>query len=91
MLPPGRWRTSESVTCAHVFSYRGKPLRNINADAWQRACTKAGITDFRWHDLRHTWASWHVQNGTSLQELMNWAGGSHTRWCCVMPIWPATT
>ena len=45
----------------HVFSYRGKPLRNINADAWQRACDKAGITDFRWHDLRHTWASWHVQ------------------------------
>jgi integrase len=54
----------------HVFSYRGKPLCNINADAWQRACTLAGITDFRWHDLRHTWASWHVQNGTSLQEVM---------------------
>jgi integrase len=58
----------------HVFSYRGKPLRNINADAWQRACTKAGISDFRWHDLRHTWASWHVQNGTSLQELMELGG-----------------
>ncbi len=58
----------------HVFSYRGKPLRNINADAWQRACDKAGITDFRWHDLRHTWASWHVQNGTSLQELMELGG-----------------
>jgi len=58
----------------HVFSYRGKPLRNINADAWQRACTRAEIADFRWHDLRHTWASWHVQNGTSLQELMELGG-----------------
>ena len=42
--------------------------------AWKRTLQKVGISDFRFHDLRHTWASWHVMNGTSLQELMELGG-----------------
>lgn len=48
----------------------------MNTKAWQAALRRAGIVDFRWHDLRHTWASWHVQNGTPvyvLKELGGWA------------------
>lgn len=44
--------------------------------AWMKALKRAGIDNFRWHDLRHTWASWHVQNGTSLQELQQLGGWS---------------
>ena len=59
----------------HVFSYLGRPIRQVSTKAWYAALERAGITDFRWHDLRHTWASWHVQNGTplhALQELGGW-------------------
>ncbi len=57
-----------------VFTYAGKPMQRPDKETWRRACAKAGISDFRWHDLRHTWASWHVMNGTSLQELMELGG-----------------
>ncbi|WKJ91367.1 site-specific integrase [Methylomonas montana] len=60
---------------AQVFSYKGKPVTVVNTKAWRAALKRAGIEDFRWHDLRHTWASWHAQAGTPLnvlQELGAW-------------------
>lgn len=59
----------------HVFSYQGKPIRQVSTKGWYAALERACIHYFRWHDLRHTWASWHVQNGTplhALQELGGW-------------------
>lgn len=59
-----------------VFTFEGKPVGQVNTKAWRNALKRAGIKDFRWHDLRHTWASWHVQAGTPLnvlQELGGWS------------------
>jgi integrase len=60
----------------YVFTYQDKQIRQCNTKAWRKALDRARIGNFRWHDLRHTWASWHVQNGTSLQELQQLGGWS---------------
>lgn len=59
-----------------VFTYQGKRIQKCSTRAWTNALSRAGIENFRWHDLRHTWASWHIQNGTSLQELQQLGGWS---------------
>jgi len=66
----------------HVFSFRGKPVIQVSTKAWYAALGRAGIENFRWHDLRHTWASWHVQQGTplfALQELGGWESSEMVR------------
>ncbi len=59
----------------YCFTYRGKPIRyGLTRCAWKNAIAKAGLKDLRFHDLRHTWASWHRQNGTSCDELKDLGG-----------------
>ena len=62
-----------------VFTFKGKRIEQLSTAAWYKALGRADIENFRWHDLRHTWASWHVQGGTPLnvlQELGGWASYS---------------
>jgi integrase len=41
---------------------------------FKRACKRAGITKFRIHDTRHTWATWHYQANRDLGALMKLGG-----------------
>lgn len=43
---------------------------------FQRAAARAGVPWATFHSLRHTWASWHVQNGTPLEVLQKLGGWS---------------
>jgi integrase len=52
------------------------PTGKVSNHAWRKACVRAGLPTLRFHDLRHTWASWHIQAGTPpavLQQLGGWA------------------
>lgn len=70
-------KAEKGKNAVYVFTYQGKPVTRCNNHAWQKALKRAGIDNFRWHDLRHTWASWHVQNGTALHELQQLGGWSN--------------
>lgn len=69
-----------------VFLYRGRPIGSVKT-AFMAACIRAGVgryegtsyQGFTWHGLRHTWATWHVQNGTPLDVLQKLGGWSDLR------------
>ena len=79
-----RWQGRHPV---RVFAYPRRaptgalvwsPIAKAGAGAWRKALARAGIEDFRWHDLRHTWASWHIQSGTPLHVLQELGGWNST-------------
>lgn len=60
----------------NVFTYKGKPVRRANTKSFKNSCANAGIDNFRRHDLRHTWATWHIQRDTPLEVLQELGGWS---------------
>jgi|TARA_R100000951_G_scaffold101001_1_gene92014 integrase len=60
----------------YVFTYSGRKINRASNTGWYNALKKANLEGFRWHDIRHTWATHHVQNGTPLHTLQHLGGWS---------------
>ena len=60
-------------TAVFINSHR-QPIKSIPRHLWKKALQDADIQNFRWHDLRHTWASWLVQRGVPLYALKEMGG-----------------
>jgi integrase len=58
----------------HVFSFRGSSVVQVSTKAWRDALKRAGIENFRWHDLRHMFATMNRQAGTPTHELQRLGG-----------------
>jgi len=56
-----------------VFTYQGQPIKDVKT-TFDKARKTAKIEDFRFHDLRHTFASRLVQKGISIYEVMHLTG-----------------
>jgi integrase len=66
-------RQIRHISHNYVFTYNGKPLSVIPKKTFKAACSRAGIENFRWHDLRHTFATWLALAGVQshvIKELM---------------------
>ena len=59
----------------YCFTYKGEPIRyELTNSAWQSACRKAGLTNLRFHDLRHTFASRLRALGVSVEDRADLLG-----------------
>jgi hypothetical protein len=52
----------------------GKPYRHDSNTAWYRALRMARITDFRFHDLRHTCGSYLAMRGVDIRTIQEILG-----------------
>lgn len=72
-----KWFFVYQEKCTRPDGTKTDAVRKMRYDAntaWRAALKRAGIEDFRFHDLRHTWASWLVQAGVPISVLQKMGG-----------------
>lgn len=75
-----RWKKQAGKDARLVFPSpkTGGRMDNINS-SWEEICIDAKLTDFRFHDLRHTFASRLVMAGVDLNTVRELLGHSDIR------------
>lgn len=69
-------RKRDGLSSPYVFNCPGKSISENVKFSFKAACRRAGIPEFRFHDLRHTFASHFVMRGGDLKALQEILGHS---------------
>ncbi len=69
-------RQRQHLTSEYVFTRAGNYITPVNS-GFNAALRRAGIEDFRFHDLRHTFASHFIMRGGDLKSLQEMLGHSN--------------
>ena len=67
-------RRQQQLRSLYVFCDDGGRPWKLVRKSFEAAVRRAGITDFRFHDLRHTCASWLVMAGADLVSVQKQLG-----------------
>lgn len=76
LLGRARFRAEHCPESPWVFAHKDGKRVQFMQNGFKAACARAGIKDFRVHDLRHTCASWLVNAGVPLPEVRDLLGHS---------------
>ena len=68
-----RLKAVEKRVSDYVFTYAGRNIERVDK-AFKNALVKAGIEDFRFKDLRHTFASHVLMRGGTLKDVQELLG-----------------
>jgi integrase len=76
-------KQQQGLNATRVFTYKGRPVKKANKKAWREALKRVGIENFRWHDLRHTCTSRHINSCTSrTRRMVRYTNGSEVCSSC---------
>lgn len=71
-------RYPTTIGTDRIFPPKGKGRQRVEG-SFEDLLERAEINDFRFHDLRHTFASWYMMNGGDLYELAKILGHSNIK------------
>ena len=66
-------RKEQGLSSKHVFIYNSRVVQKVHK-GFRAALKRAGIEDFKFHDLRHTFASHVIMRGGSLKDVQELLG-----------------